>query len=87
MDNNQENMTMNISESESLPTKEEVQQVSPPSQTIDITKNVTTNLGLLVNLKRVVDICVQRGAFRSEELTQVGSVVDTLNVVIKENIE
>ena len=88
MDNKQENMTMNISESESLPTKEEVQQVSPPSQqSIDITKNVTTNLGLLVNLKRILDVCVQRGAFRSEELTQIGSVVDTLNAVIKENIE
>jgi hypothetical protein len=84
----QENMTMNISESENLPTKDEVHQVAPANQqTIDITKNITINLGLLVNLKRIVDVCVSRGAFRSEELSQVGSVIDTLNVVIKENIE
>lgn len=84
----QENMTMSIEDSENLPTKEELKQVAPAAtQTIDITKSVTTNLGLLVNLKRIVDICVARGAFRSEELSQVGSVIDTLNVVIKENIE
>jgi len=84
----QENMTMSIEDSENLPTKEELKQVAPTStQTIDITKSVTTNLGLLVNLKRIVDICVARGAFRSEELSQVGSVIDTLNVVIKENVE
>jgi hypothetical protein len=84
----QENMTMSIEDSENLPTKEELKQVAPAAtQGIDITKSVTTNLGLLVNLKRIVDICVARGAFRSEELSQVGSVIDTLNVVIKENIE
>ena len=84
----QENMTMSIEDSENLPTKEELKQVAPAAtQTIDITKSVTTNLGLLVNLKRIVDICVARGAFRSEELSQVGSVIDTLNVVIKENVE
>tara|TARA_B100000886_G_scaffold312010_1_gene247668 strand:- start:1017 stop:1292 length:276 start_codon:yes stop_codon:yes gene_type:complete len=84
----QENMTMNIEETENLPTKEELRQVAPANQqTIDITKNVTTNLGLLVNLKRIVDVCVSRGAFRSEELTQVGTVIDTLNVAIKENVE
>ena len=84
----QENMTMNIEETENLPTKEELQQVAPSNQqTIDITKNITTNLGLLVNLKRIVDVCVSRGAFRSEEFSQVGSVIDTLNLVIKENVE
>jgi len=84
----QENMTMSIEDYENLPTKEKLKQVAPAAtQTIDITKSVTTNLGLLVNLKRIVDICVARGAFRSEELSQVGSVIDTLNVVIKENIE
>ena len=84
----QENMTMNIEETENLPTKDELQQVAPATQqTIDITKNITTNLGLLVNLKRIVDVCVSRGAFRSEEFSQVGSVIDTLNVVIKENVE
>ena len=85
---NQENMTMDISETGELPTKEELTQVAPSTQnTIDITKNITTNLGLLVNLKRIVDVCVSRGAFKSEELSQVGSVIDTLNVVIKENVE
>lgn len=84
----QENMTISIEESENLPTKEELKQVAPAAtQSIDITKSVTTNFGLLVNLKRIVDICVARGAFKSEELSQVGSVIDTLNVVIKENIE
>ena len=84
----QENMTMNISDAENLPTKDEIKQVAPSNQqTIDITKNVTTNLGLLVNLKRIVDVCVSRGAFKSEEFSQVGSVIDTLNLVIKENVE
>ena len=84
----QENITMNINETEELPIKEEITEEAPSKQqTIDISKNVTANLGLLVNLKRIVDVCVSRGAFKSEELTQVGSVVDTLNAVIKENLE
>ena len=58
-------MTNNISDAENLPSKDEIRQVAPNQQTIDITKNVTTNLGLLVNLKRIVDVCVSRGAFRS----------------------
>lgn len=84
-----ENMTMTINENESnLPSKDDVQQVVPEtSQSLDLTKSITTNLGLLINLKRVVDVCVQRGAFKSEELSQIGQVVDALNLVIKENIE
>ena len=81
-------MTMDINETDNLPTKEEITQVPPSTQQkIDITKIVSTNLGLLVNLKRIVDVCVSRGAFKSEELSQLGSVIDTLNVVIKENVE
>ena len=61
----QENMTMDINETDNLPTKEEITQVPPSTQQkIDITKIVSTNLGLLVNLKRIVDVCVSRGAFK-----------------------
>ena len=65
----------------------EVEQVQPSQKTIDINKNITTNLGLLVNFKRIIDVCVSRGSFKSDELSQIGSVIDTLNVIIKENID
>ena len=83
---NQENVTMNIKETENSQSNE-VEQVQPSQKTIDINKNVTTNLGLLVNFKRIIDVCVSRGAFKSDELSQIGSVIDTLNVIIKENID
>lgn len=79
----QDNMTMEINETENSKSNE-VEQVQ---KTININKNVTINLGLLINFKRIIDVCVSRGAFKSEELSQIGSVIDTLNVIIKENIE
>ena len=81
-------MNMNISETKDLPTKDELTKVdSSNQQTIDISKNVTTNLGLLVNIKKIIDVCVARGAFKSEEFSQLGYVIDALNLVIKENVE
>ena len=88
MTETEENMTMEIDDNETLPTKEEVPQVPQNNQrTIDISKEVKTNLGLLVNFKRIIDVCVSRGAFKSDELSQIGSVIDTLNEVIKENVD
>ena len=84
---NQENMNMdiNINEKENTQQKSE-EQVQPSKKTIDTNKNVTINLGLLVNFKRIMDVCVSRGAFKSEELSQIGSIIDNLNLIIKENI-
>ena len=79
-----ENMTMNIEDNKNNITN---QETTNTKQSIDLSKNVTTNISLLVNLKRMVDVCVSRGAFRSEELSQIGPIIDTLNIVIKENIE
>ena len=76
-----ENMTMNIEDN-----KNNIETINT-KQSIDLSKNVTTNISLLVNLKRMVDVCVSRGAFRSEELSQIGPIIDNLNAVIKENIE
>ena len=97
MSDNQENLTMNIdntntNEETNTNVNEETntntnEETTVNNKQIDLTKNVTTNIGLLVNLKRVVDICVARGAFKSEELTQLGSVIDSLNLVLKDNIE
>ena len=88
MTETQENMTMEIGDNETLPTKEEVTQVPKNNQrTIDISKEVKTKLGLLVNFKRIIDVCVSRGVFKSDELSQIGSVIDTLNEVIKENVD
>ena len=88
-ENLKENITMNIDDDddENKQTKENVNEMTAKNQQIDLTKNITTNISLLVNLKRIVDVCVYRGAFKSEELSQIGSVVDTLNGIIKENIE
>lgn len=86
MTDSSENINMNISNTEdNIEVKEEIKENS--QQELDINKKVTTNLGLLINLKRMVDICVSRGAFKSEELSQVGSVIDILNSTLKENIE
>ena len=92
MTESNENINMNISnnndndnDNNNIGVKEEIKQNA--SQELDINKKVTTNLGLLVNLKRMVDICVSRGAFKSEELSQIGSVIDILNSTLKENIE
>lgn len=89
LESKNENVTMTINENESnLTSEDKVEQVvQNPSKSVDLTKSVTTNLGLLINLKRVVDVCVQRGAFKSEELSQLGQVVDSLNLAIKENVE
>ena len=48
-------------------------------------------LGVLSDVKKILDIAVGRGAFRAEEMTSVGGVYDSyvsgLNFLIKQNDE
>ena len=80
-----ENVQMEISnsneETEVQPeVQPEVQQ--PQTRQIDFSKSVTTTIGLLVNLRQVIDASIGRGTYKGNELTQVGQVYDQLTNVI-----
>ena len=81
------NLKMNISESNENNVNQDQEIKETKQVKIDFSKEVTTNLELLVNFKRIFDVCVSRGAFKSEELSQVGSVIDNLNNIIRQNVE
>jgi hypothetical protein len=40
--------------------------------------NATIPMGMIANIKQIIEVSTRRGAFRAEELTQVGSVFDQL---------
>ena len=87
MSDNKDNVSMDITSK-----KEKKVNVSQPVKeskqiNVDFNKNVSANMGVLVNLKRIIDVCVSRGAFKSDELSQVGSVIDSLSSIIKDNLE
>ena len=61
-------------------------KVSQPPEELNIHKEVNVTLGMLVNIKKIIDISVTRGTFKSEELTPVGGVVDQLNTFISDSL-
>ena len=40
--------------------------------------NATIPISMIANIKQIIEVSTRRGAFRAEELTQVGSVFDQL---------
>ena len=80
-----ENVQMEITNSNEQPeVKPEVQPEVQQSQIrqIDFSKSVTTTIGLLVNLRQIIDASISRGTYKGNELTQVGQVYDQLTNVI-----
>jgi hypothetical protein len=47
-----------------------------------VDKNVSVNVSLLLNLRAVINIASQRGAFRPEEYKAIGTVYEQLQSVL-----
>lgn len=67
--------------------KEEVKETEQQTQTQPITdKNVEVNLGLLSNLRNIIDVVNTRGFnWKTEELLPVGLIVKQVDEVLTEN--
>jgi hypothetical protein len=86
MSTNQENVTMSMGEgsisldqnvvNEQAPSPAPAE--APTEHKVDVNKEVTIPLHLLINLRQILDVSVSRGAYRSTELTSVGKVYDQL---------
>ena len=61
--------------------KEAVEQVEEVQQT-DAPEDTSISLNDLQVLSNIVDLATQRGAFRGNELTQVGAVFDKLSTFL-----
>ena len=46
--------------------------------------NATLPISMIANMKQIVEVSTRRGAFRAEELTQVGAVFDQLAKLMAE---
>lgn len=82
---NSENVQMEITNSkETTEVQPEVQTEvqQPQTRQIDFSKSVTTTIGLLVNLRQIIDASISRGTYKGNELTQIGQVYDQLTNVI-----
>lgn len=91
---NTNNVKMNVEEN----TNEQASQTenNVESKRIELTqeqknallsKKVDVNLGLLINLRSIVDAVTARGAYRTTELKQVGTVYEELNNLVNENLK
>ena len=71
----------------------QAEQTAQPAQsgqteqrTVDVNKEVTVPLHLLINLRQIIDVSVNRGTYRSNELTSVGKVYDSLTDSLKPHL-
>jgi len=46
--------------------------------------NATIPISMIANMKQIIEVSTRRGAFRAEELTQVGAVFDQLAKLMAE---
>ena len=69
---------VNQSQSEEQPQTQEI--------VVDGTKSVNVNLAFIVNYKKIIDVAISRGTFKSDEIPQIGLVITDLNNLIKQNI-
>ena len=53
---------------------------------VDLSKSVTTNIGLLLNLRQILDASITRGTYKGNELTQVGQIYDQLSSVLNTSL-
>jgi hypothetical protein len=85
-----ENVNMNI-ETTTTP----VQTETTPAQTVTpgnvqltaemLSKvQVSVNMKFLADIRNVIDVATQRGAWRANELTSVGTIIDSLDNAFKE---
>jgi hypothetical protein len=51
-------------------------------QVLDGNKLMNVPLYVLLNFKKIIDITIQRGAYKSEELSNIGAVYNELQVFI-----
>ena len=80
---NQENGTKVQAEVQAEVQPEVQAEVQPPqTRQVDFSKSVTTTIGLLVNLKQIIDASIGRGTYKGNELTQIGQVYDQLTNTI-----
>ena len=80
-----ENLNMNIetvndqsSQTETATPGSERGDVRLTSEMLSKT-NVTVNMKFLSDIRNVIEVATQRGAWRSNELTTIGSLVDSLD--------
>lgn len=80
-----ENLNMNIetvndqsSQTETATPESERGDVRLTSEMLSKT-NVTVNMKFLSDIRNVIEVATQRGAWRSNELTTIGSLVDSLD--------
>ena len=84
-----ENVNMNI-ETTTTPvqTENNTQTVSPGN--VQLTAEmlskvqVSVNMKFLADIRNIIDVATQRGAWRANELTSVGTIVDSLDNAFKE---
>jgi hypothetical protein len=69
MDNQDNNVTMDI-ENKPVESSNSTESTTPPQQNTNLT------LGLLSNVKSLVEIAIKRGAYQPNEVSTVGKVYD-----------
>ena len=82
----QEGIRMDIDEEVNQSQSEEKPQPQTQEIVVDGTKSVNVNLAFIVNYKKIIDIAISRGTFKSDEIPQIGLVITDLNNLIKQNI-
>ena len=82
----QEGIRMDIDEEVNQSQSEEQPQPQTQEIVVDGTKSVNVNLAFIVNYKKIIDIAISRGTFKSDEIPQIGLVITDLNNLIKQNI-
>ena len=80
-----ENVNMNIENTTTSASAQGDATVTPSSGTVQLTPEmlssaqVSVNMKFLADIRNVLDLATQRGAWRANELTAVGSLVDSLD--------
>ena len=80
-----ENVNMNIENTTTSASAQGDATVTPSSGNVQLTPEmlssaqVSVNMKFLADIRNVIDLATQRGAWRANELTAVGSLVDSLD--------
>ena len=80
-----ENVNMNIENTTTSASAQGDATVTPSSGTVQLTPEmlssaqVSVNMKFLADIRNVLDLATQRGAWRANELTAVGTLVDSLD--------
>lgn len=80
-----ENLNMNIESVNDQSSQTETETSTSDRGDVRLTSemlsktNVTVNMKFLSDIRNVIEVATQRGAWRSNELTTIGSLVDSLD--------